>query len=123
MHLRGMSMAKRDMKRFPDDEYRYWLFDPEGDGMMYFHSKEERDAHGQRCIDEYRSGDGWGGEEDEIEGVCAGEVTHIAKVINKRMRPDDLGADGMDKDGDVWPDGAEWIGRYALEPIEVDNNG
>lgn len=116
-----MSMAKRDMKRCPDDEYRYWLFDPEGDGLMFFRSQAERDAHGQACIDGYLFDGEW---PDEVEGVCAGEVTHIAKVLNKLMRPDDcdLDDDGFDEDGEAWPEEVGWRGRYTLEPLEPERD-
>lgn len=111
-------MEQPDMKYQPDEEYKYWLLDQEGDGMMFFRTREERDAHGQRCIDGHLEDMMW---HDEVEGICAGEitVTHTAKVLNKRMRPEDydLDEDGLDDRGVSWPDEIGWRGHYTLEPL------
>ncbi|MDP1594164.1 MAG: hypothetical protein Q8L80_07970 [Gallionella sp.] len=113
-----------DFKYKPSAEYRFWLYDSEGIGMTYYWSKEKRDEAGNRAIQNYLDFDQW---IDEVEYVCAGEVTHMAQLLNKRMRPDDLDEDEIDGDGISWADGMEWRGTYTLEPIPnpmlLDANG
>lgn len=112
-----------DFKHSPSAEYRFWLYDPEGNGMAYYWSKEKRDADANEAIQNYLD-ESWS---DEVESVCAGEVTHIAQVLDKQMRPDDLDEDEIDGDGNSWTDGMEWRGTYTLEPIPapmlLDENG
>lgn len=107
-------MEKRDMKHRPHPDYRYWLYDPEGDGMTYYRTKDDRDKAGKEAVDAYLE-DGWA---DEVEYVAAGEVTHFAQVLDKTMRPaaEDLD-EGCDDDGMYWPEGMDWRGNYALEPL------
>jgi hypothetical protein len=104
---------KIDCKYHPHPEYRYWLHDPEGDGMTYWRTAEDRDKAAERVIAAYLS-DCWA---EETEYVCAGEVTHTAQVKDKRMRPDDLDEDGIDGQGEYWPLDMAWRGNYTLEPI------
>ena len=107
-------MEKPDVKHRPHPEYRYWLYDPEGDGMTYYRTKEARDSAAKQAIDCYLE-DGWA---EEVELVSAGEVTHFAQVLNKTMRPSDEDLeDGCDENGLDWPDGMDWRGNYALEPL------
>ena len=104
-------MAERSYR--PTAEYRYWLYDPEGDGMTYYRTAEARNAAAEQAIGCYLE-DGWA---PEVEFVSAGEVTHCAQVLDKTMRPaaEDLDEDGCDGDGMPWPEGMDWRGNYALE--------
>ena len=97
----GDNVEKIDMKHRPSAEYRYWLYDPEGDGMVYFRTPAERDKQAARAIDAYLD-DGWA---DEVELVAAGELTHFAQVTDKRMRPadEDLDDEMRDSEGIEWP--------------------
>jgi len=99
-------MEKLDMKHRPSAEYRYWLYDPEGDGMVYFRTQTERDKQAARAIDAYLD-DGWA---DEVELVAAGELTHFAQVLDKQMRPadEDLDEDWYDGECTAWPEGMDW---------------
>ena len=105
----------RDVMHRPTPEYRFWLYDPEGDGMTYYRTKESRDEAAEQAIGCYLE-DGWS---PEVEFVSAGEVTHFAQVLDKTMRPadEDLDDEGCDGDGMDWPDGMAWRGNYALEPL------
>lgn len=109
------TMEKRDVMHRPHPEYRYWLYDPEGDGMTYYRTKEARDAAAEQAIGCYLE-DEWA---LEVELVSAGEVTHFAQVLDKTMRPaaEDLDDEGCDDDGMDWPEGMDWRGNYALEPL------
>lgn len=107
----------QDIKWHPHPEYPYWLNDPDGDGITFYRTAEDRDAAAAETLDEYKDADGcW---TEEVEGVCAGVVTHIAQCKNKVMRPpeDELDEEGCDGEGAYWGD-FEWMGNYTLEPIK-----
>lgn len=112
-------MAERSYR--PTKEYRYWLYDPEGDGMTYYRTKEARDADAEKAIACYLE-DGWA---PEVEFVSAGEVTHCAQVTDKTMRPadEDLDEDECDGEGTPWPDGMAWRGNYALATLTPNAGG
>lgn len=105
-------MEKIDVKHRPHPEYRYWLNDPEGDGLTYYRTAEARDAAAKDAIDGYLE-DGWA---EEVEYIAAGEVTHSAQCLNKKQRPADLDEEGCDGEGTYWGD-FTWIGNYTLEPL------
>ena len=60
-------------------QQRYFLYDPEGDGMMYFDTEEERDKAAKEAIDDYLDCDEWS---DEVVNVVTGIVTHSAQRTN-----------------------------------------
>jgi hypothetical protein len=110
---------ERSYKIKPSAEYRFFLYDPEGDGMIFFKSEAERDEHIKKCIRGYMSdSDGWS---DEVESVCAGEVTHIIKKTNIVPRPSDeeIDEDGVDGEGNWWD--TDWLEmcNYELEEISA----
>lgn len=98
----------------PCAEFRFWLYDPEGDGMVYFRSAEERDAAAEDAIQDY-VGDGWS---EEVERVAAGEVTHVATQTDRVDRQGALDEDGNDEAGEYWgSDEFEHKCSYKLLPI------
>jgi len=103
----------KDTKRRPDKEYRFWLYDPEGDGMTYWRSVEARDAEARKSISAYLDDGMWS---EDVEFVSAGEVTHTPQILNKRQRPSDLDEEQCDRDGTYWAD-YKWMGNYTLEPL------
>jgi len=107
---------KQDSKWYPTAEYRFFLYDPEGDRMQYFKSLEERDAAAENAVAAYLD-DGWS---EEVEQVACGEVTHFAQCLDKTMRPpqEELDADGCDHEGNSWSD-FEWRGNYKMEPVNA----
>jgi hypothetical protein len=114
-------MSKKfDVKYHPHPEYRFWLFDPDGDGMTFYRTAAERDEAAELTIAAYLDDGCWS---EEVERVCAGEVTHTAQVLNKTMRPDDLDEEGFDGEGTYWEPDMEWRGNYKLEPIEAASKG
>lgn len=107
-------MTTKQWQYKPTAEYRYWLHDREGDGMMYFRDKTERDAAAKKAISQYLDSDiGWS---EDVEYVAVGEVTHIVNAPNKKMRPDDLDDAQCDEEGTYWGD-YEWMGNYELVEI------
>lgn len=101
--------------RKPSKEFRFFLYDQEGEGMLYFDSKEERDGYANECIIDYKDDyDGWS---EEIEYVSVGEVTHFPQVTDKKEKPLELYDNQCDSDGRHWPDDVEWFVNYTMEPV------
>ena len=101
--------------RKPSKEFRFFLYDPEGEGLMYYDSKEERDVYADKCIAEYRDDyDGWC---EWVEYLSIGEVTHYPQVTNKQERPLELDENQCDSKGNHWSDDVEWFGNYTMEPV------
>ena len=105
-----------DMKKNPHADYKYWLYAPEGDGMTYYRTREDRDKAGEDAIAVYLDADGWS---EDVEYVAAGEVTHVAQCVDRKERPTNLDADGCDEEGIYWGD-CESMGNYTLEPPASD---
>jgi hypothetical protein len=101
----------------PDAEYRFFIYDPEGDGFIYFRTVEERDAHQGMVIDGYLD-EGW---DESVEQVVAGEVTHSAQQVGREERPpeEQLDEEGCDGEGTYWGD-FSYKCNYALLPIDAD---
>lgn len=73
-----------DCRETPNSEYRFFLYDPEDMGLMFYRSAEIRDqvaAHGIRL---YCDGDGWS---EEVARVCAGEVTAFVTKTDVTTKP------------------------------------
>ena len=104
---------KPDTKRVPHPDYRFWLYDPEGEGMTYYRTAEDRDKAAALAIDACRGDGDEGWYEDGLEGIAAGEVTHVARVTNKKMRPAELDDEQCDGEGTYWGD-FEWMGNYTM---------
>lgn len=110
-----MDLATRkrlDVKYGPSAEYRYWLYDPEGDGMTYYRTAEARDEAAKKAIDGYLDDD-W---HEEVELVAAGEVTHFVQCLDKKQRPADLDDELRDGDGTYWGE-YQWMGNYTMAPL------
>lgn len=99
----------------PSAEFRYFLFDPEGDGFTYFRSAEARDAAAPDIIQAYCD-DGW---DETVTQIVAGELTHTCQQANVIPRPpeDEIDEEGNDGEGRYWPE--EWgcYCDYELLPI------
>lgn len=76
-------MTEKNYKNFPDAEYRFFLYDPEGDEFQYFKTVEERDAAAHDVICSYLD-DGW---HESVDQVMAGEVTHHTVMRNVEVAP------------------------------------
>lgn len=42
-----------EITRKPNHTHKYWLYDPEGDGMLYFKTKAARDCAARDAIAHY----------------------------------------------------------------------
>lgn len=72
-----------DFKYHPTPEYRFFLHDPEGDGMRYYKSAQDRDTDAADAIQAYLD-DCWS---EEVVNVVAGEITHHTVPKNVELRP------------------------------------
>jgi hypothetical protein len=104
-----------DYRVTPSGTYRYWLFEPDI-GILFFRSVADREASWQETLALYRDEGEW---PDEVEDICAGEVTLIATAIEPIERPLvlDLDEDVCDDEGQVWPAGSMSHCEYALRPL------
>ncbi|MEI7673423.1 MAG: hypothetical protein ACOYOS_21870 [Syntrophales bacterium] len=106
-------------KHNPSAEYRFFLFDPEGDGTIFFRSESDRDTRAKEAIDEYKSdGEGWA---EDVKFVCTGAVTHVMTKVNitKRPPPEEIDEDGHDDEGNWWGDWEEMC-NYELVGIGIE---
>lgn len=106
---------KTELKYHPDAEYRFFIYDPEGNGFMYFSSVTDRDIYQGRVLDGYLD-DGW---DDAVEQVVAGEVTHSAQQVNREERPpaEEIDENGCDGEGSYWDESWSYRCNYKLKPI------
>jgi hypothetical protein len=110
------NIDKIDFELHPDDEYRYFLYDPGDYGMMFFKTAQERDNWFESVKDGYLN-DSW---DEEVMNVCAGEVTHISTECDRVERPADeeLDENMMDKNGNDWRRDWSFICNYKLLPVD-----
>jgi len=82
---------------------RFFLFNPEGDGMQYFSTEYDRDQAARAAINDCLEDDMWSEFTDQI---VVGVVTASAKPVNVRHKPAGAMIDenGDDEDGVYWGD-------------------
>jgi len=108
--------------RIPSKEYRFYLYDPEGEGMTYFKTKEDRDSYANYCLTVYCDPtEGW---HEEVEFMSRGEITEFPQCLNKQERPSDseLDEENCDSAGICWNPDWVWIGNYTWECVENINH-
>lgn len=108
---------KHDLKRYPSSDYRFFAFDPNGDGVVFFRTENERDAYVKETIEYYRDDDGWS---DDVTSICVGVVTGVATAVDVQHKPpaEELDEDGLDHEGTYWGD-FDAICRYEIGPIPL----
>ena len=93
----------------------YFVLDPEGDGISYFETIEERDKFAEECIRQYLD-DAWS---EEVVHVVAGVVTHSAQQTERQDRPEELDEEGCDGDGIYWDPDLEYRCNYEMLPLDA----
>lgn len=106
-----------DSKRHPTKEYRFFLYDAEGDGMTYYRDKDQRDKDAAEAVRSYLDANEW---IEEVEYVCVGEVTALASKTNVTPRPPDneIDEDGCDAEGVYWEGDCEETCNYELVALD-----
>jgi len=84
----------------PTSEFRFFIYDPCGDGFIFYKSAEDRDYVASEVISMYLD-DGWN---EDVEQIVAGEISHTCEQTNREERPDDVDEEGYDEDGGYWGD-------------------
>lgn len=101
---------------------RFFLYDPEGDGMQLFATAEARDAAAAEAIKLYLDADGWS---EDVERVIVGEITGQAKQCDVTRPEGDLDDECVDGAGVYWGNlvacGVEthemMMCNYRIEPV------
>ena len=75
----------------PSAEYRYFLYDPEGNGMTFYKTADKRNKAAERAIRIYIDGT-W--DDENVIRVLAGEVSDRPDPGNYRQCPVDHLGDG-----------------------------
>jgi hypothetical protein len=99
----------------PDSEHRYFCFSPEGDGLTFWATAEERDEYAFDEIRTYLDDNVW---HEDVEGLFGGVVTHITEKTDILQAQGELDEDGYDQNGEgpfLEPDST--FCNYALQPL------
>ncbi len=98
-----------------NNELRFFVFDPEGDGFSYFKTEVERDEYSEQLIKNYLD-DAW---DENVIHVLGGTITHRATEIDRTERPDETEIDEEDYDlnGNYWGE-HEYQCNFKLLPLE-----
>lgn len=105
-------MTKIDCKYNATPEYKFFYYDGEGEGFVYFKSIELRDRLAQDAIQMYLD-DCWS---EEVTQVVCGEMTHQATMVDKRGPIGKLDEDGFDGAGYCFSE-HDYYCNYKLKPI------
>jgi hypothetical protein len=105
-----------DVKYQVTQGYNFWFFDPEGDGLVFFKTAEDRDAWANEVIPSYCE-EVWS---EEVEGCCAGVVTHCCGKVNVILKPspEQIDEEGFDVEGNNWDNDYTEICDYTLVAVE-----
>lgn len=101
-------------RNHPSAEFRFFYFDPQGDGFLYFRTTEDRDGWANDAINDYCE-ETW---DDEVTNVLAGELTHTTEMLWRKERPDNLDEDGIDDDGQCWSSDFDYMCAFGLVPLD-----
>jgi hypothetical protein len=102
-----------DIRYTPNATHPYGLCDPEGDGITFYNSPDERDEAAEKAIKAYLDEGEW---LEEVTSVFAFMVTHRATEIDVVRPVGEINEDGCDEAGEYWPDtDCEYKCDYALK--------
>lgn len=75
---------KENFTRKPSPEYRFFLYDPEGNGLLFFRTEKDRDAAAGACIQMCLEGNEW---HESVEDILTGYVTGHAVPVGVEFLP------------------------------------
>jgi hypothetical protein len=103
------------LKYRPDPGHTFWLYSPEGDGLTFWKTAEERDDYAKKEIRTYLDDDRWF---EEVEQVIAGVVTHVTRPSSITRPVGVIDENGYDEeDNGPWEDENDAKCDYTLQPI------
>ncbi|MFA6358935.1 MAG: hypothetical protein WCY09_09795 [Candidatus Omnitrophota bacterium] len=107
---------KIDLQYSPDIEYKYFLYDPEGDGMTFYKSIEDRDKAAESAIDNMLDDGAWS---ESVDQILSGEVTHKATMVDKQVPDGKIDPETQeDEAGTYWPGDIDYMCRYKMLPLK-----
>lgn len=112
---RTRMIAGVEASDFPNNEFRLFIYDPDGAGFLYFRSAEDRDQASHNVILAYLD-DGWS---EDVESVVAGEITQTCQKVNVTPRPEVINEDGEDENGEYWAEEWDCKCEYALVSLQA----
>lgn len=59
---------------------------------------------------------------DEVTSVCAGKITHRAKMCDQVFPDGEIDEEGLDESGELWDPDCEYKCDYKMLPVEIDAN-
>ncbi|WP_396957696.1 hypothetical protein [Nitrosomonas sp.] len=105
----------------PSPEYRFFLYDREGEGFLFFRTEEERDAAASELIPAYLDETGWiEYVEDILTGCVTGHViaTDVEFVpLRSEFETDEAYQDAQDELSFYEVDGCDYRCNYRLADI------
>lgn len=98
----------------PSATHRHFIYDPLGNGFLYFRSAAERDQAMDWVVQTYLD-DEWS---EEVEQIVAGEVSHSCQSVGRENRPSAelLDKNNCDPEGNHWGN-FEFRCNYELLPL------
>jgi hypothetical protein len=97
----------------PSSTHRFFIYDPQGWGFVYYASAEARAAAKDGIIQSYLV-DGW---DEDVQQIIAGEVTRACEKINVEHRPEQVDEEGNDEQGNYWAEEWSYKCDYDLLPL------
>ena len=99
----------------PDSEHRFFCYSPEGDGLTFWTTAEERDGYAADQIRTYLDDNVW---YEDVEGLFGGVVTHITEKTDILRPQGELDEDGYDQNGEgPFPQPDCTLCNYELQPL------
>ena len=94
-------------------KYKFFVFCPE-DGFEVFETLDDALDDANEKIKGYLD-DGWS---EDVTGVCAGKITHRAKMCDQVFPVGELDEDGLDEAGEPWDPDWGYKCNYKMMPTE-----
>lgn len=93
---------------------KYFVYDPDGEGLETFATIEERDKAAEEIIDIYKEDGEWC---DSVMDIITGVIAKKSKQGNCVYRPDVLDSNGCDENGNYWPKGIRFMCDFKMTAI------
>jgi len=106
-------MKKEISKYNPDKKQPYFLFDPEGDGFVYFESENDRDSAADDAIQGYLV-DEW---DEQVTGVVVGKLTGQASMVDIEVPQGNVDEELCDEHGEYWDPDFDYKCSYKIQPL------
>lgn len=106
-------MKKEISKYHPHESQSYFIYDPEGEGFIYFESEKNRDIEAIKSVEAYLdTQDGW---DENVTGVIVGKLTGKSAMINVEIPDGELDEESLDETGEYWD--YDYKCNYTIKPL------